>query len=74
MLDLSRLRELNLSEIDIRSITPEEWEAVQREAVRRAHAERAKLVRDLIKQLRCWWQDRKQRREPVVGAGKTSWS
>ena len=66
MTDLQTLSECNLSTIDMRTITPEEWEAVKREALRRAHAERAKAMRYLIKRLWSWWQGRKQRRDPVV--------
>jgi hypothetical protein len=61
-----KLSECDLSAIDIRTITPEEWEAVKREVLRRAHAERAKVMRDLIKRLRSWWQGRKHRRDAVV--------
>jgi hypothetical protein len=74
MLNETHLRKLDLSTIDVRTLTPEEWDAVKREAARRAHAERAKLMRGLVKELRSWWQDHKRRRDPVVRAGKKSWS
>jgi hypothetical protein len=57
---------------NLRTITPEEWEAVKREGARRAHAERAKAMRDLIKLLWSWFQGRKERRDPVVHAGKNT--
>jgi hypothetical protein len=65
-LDISKLGELDLSAIDMRTITPEEREAVMREAARRAHAERAKLVHDLINWLWSWCKGRKPRRDPAV--------
>jgi hypothetical protein len=51
---VSKLSELDLSAIDMRKITREDWEAVRREVIRRAHAERAKLMRDLIRGLGSW--------------------
>jgi len=69
----SDLSKLDLSTIDVRTITPAEWEAVKREAIRRAHAERAKAARDLVRQLRSWWQERSGT-TPVVQAGKNPWS
>jgi hypothetical protein len=56
MLDVSNLGKVDLSAIDTREITSDEWEAVKREAIRRAHAERARVVRDLAKRLWCGWQ------------------
>jgi hypothetical protein len=54
MLNLSKLSELDPSTIDMYRITPEEREAVVREAARRAHAARDNVMRDLIKRLRLW--------------------
>lgn len=62
MLDIHRLKESDLSTIDIRSLSPEEWHAVKREVVRRAHAERATMVRVAIARLRSWWGNRKRQR------------
>ena len=61
-----KLSELDPSAVDMRVITPKEREAVMREATRRANAERAKLVRDLINWLGSWWKCRKPRREAAV--------
>jgi hypothetical protein len=74
MLNATDLSKLDLSTIDIHTMTPEEWDAVKREAARRAHAERVKLMRGLVRGLGSWWQDHKRRRDPVVQAGKKSWS
>jgi hypothetical protein len=74
MLNATDLSKLDLSTIEVRTLTPEEWDAVKREAARRAHIERAKLMRGLVKGFRSWWQDHKRRRDSVVPAGKKSWS
>lgn len=66
MLNVSKLSELDLSAIDVRRMTTEERDAVTREVIRRARAERAKLMHDLIKWLRSWWNGRKPRRVPAV--------
>jgi hypothetical protein len=66
MLNVSKLGELDLSTIDLRSLTPEEAEAVRREAYRRARAERDTAMRELVGCLRSWWQSRKLRRDRVV--------
>jgi uncharacterized protein YjiS (DUF1127 family) len=70
--DIPKLCKLDLSAIDMRTITSEEWEAVKREVARRAHAERAKLMHDLIKWLRSWWKDREPRRDHVVQTSASS--
>jgi hypothetical protein len=51
MLNVSNLSKLDLSAIDIRTMTPDEREAVIREVMRRARAARAAVMRDLIKRL-----------------------
>ena len=43
MPNVSNLGKLDLSAIDVRTMTPEEWDAVKQEAARRAHAERAMM-------------------------------
>src|SRR5262245_56844358 len=60
------MSEQDLSATDLRTLSPEEWTEVKREAVRRAHAERSRLARALMHRLRCWWQTGRQRRDPVV--------
>jgi len=72
MLNVKHLGRIDLSTIDLRTMTPDEWDAVKREAARRAHAERAKLMRGVVKELRSWWQDHKRWRDPAVQAGKRS--
>jgi hypothetical protein len=67
MLNVSNLSKLDLSAIDIRTMTPAEREAVIREAMRRAHAERAAMTRDLIKRL--WFLLGK-----IARSGATAWS
>jgi hypothetical protein len=67
MLNVSNLSKLDLSAIDIRTMTPAEREAVIREAMRRARAERAAVMRDLIKRL--WLLLGK-----IAGSGATAWS
>jgi hypothetical protein len=49
MLNVKHLGRIDLSTIDLRTMTPDEWDAVKREAARRAHAERAKLMRGVVK-------------------------
>ncbi len=39
---------LDLQAIDIRTLSAEHWDAVMREAARRAHLERSRAFRDLI--------------------------
>jgi hypothetical protein len=62
--------ELDLLAVDTRTISLAQWEAIKREAVRRAHAERAKFVRDLARRLRFWWQARSGA-TPSSGAART---
>jgi hypothetical protein len=62
---LTPLRECDLSKIDLRTITLGQWEAVKREAHRRAHEERAKFVRDLANRLRSLWGRRNQPRDLI---------
>jgi hypothetical protein len=48
--------------IDLRTVTPKQWEAAKSEIARRARAERAETVRELIRRLRCWRRSHRQRR------------
>jgi hypothetical protein len=58
MPDIVKLRECDLSTIDMRTLGPEEWAVVKREVVRRAYAERTKVLRHLIGWLRSRWSAR----------------
>jgi hypothetical protein len=49
---------LDVLAVDIHTISPAQWETIKREIARRAHAERAKVMRDLARRLRFWWQRR----------------
>jgi hypothetical protein len=62
-MNISELSKLDLSTIDVRKIRPEEWDAVRREVTRRAHVERAEMMRRLIKRLWSRWGDRRPRRD-----------
>jgi hypothetical protein len=52
MLNVSNLGKLGLSTTDLRTMTSEERQALIREVIRRAQAERAGLVHDVIRRLR----------------------
>ena len=54
MLDDHNHRETDLSTIDVCALTPAEWEALKREVVRRAHAERGRAMRAFAKWLFRW--------------------
>jgi hypothetical protein len=69
MLNASTLSELDLSTINMRTITSEEREAVIPEVIRRAHAERAKLVQGLMKRL---WPCLSRRRFSDLKSGAPS--
>jgi hypothetical protein len=60
MLSKAKLRALDLSAIDRQSLSGEEWAAVQREAVRRAHIERANHLTNLLRWLLSRSLDRKR--------------
>jgi len=66
MLNVSKLSEFDLSTIDVCSLRPEERDAVIREVIRRASAERARVMRALIKWPWLWWHDRKRRHDSAV--------
>jgi len=61
MLNGSNLSDLDLSTIDLRAVTYEEREAVIHEAVRRAHAGRARMMSNLMSRLRPGSRDGKER-------------
>jgi hypothetical protein len=70
---MEKLRERDLSTIDLRTITLDDWEDLKREVARRAHAERTAATRELVRRLSCWWQARQQRRDQAVHTCE-SWS
>jgi hypothetical protein len=72
MFDVTRLNEVDLSTIDFRAITPEQWVAVKGEVVRRAHAARAEAMRSLLKGLASWWPNFRWRRDSIVQGYETS--
>ena len=57
MLNILELGATDLSAIDVRTLTPEEWQALKQEVNRRAHAERVQVMRGLVTWLRSRWQD-----------------
>jgi hypothetical protein len=64
--------ETDLSRIDLKTLTPEQWVALKREVNRRAHAERAEVLRELVALVRSWWplrvkQETRMRRDPARG-------
>ena len=62
------LCENDLSKIDIRALTPAEWEALKREVVRRAHAERARSIRAFVRWLRFRWTRMHLGSDPAEGS------
>ena len=66
MLNVSKLKETDLSAIDVRTLTGAEWEAVKREVERRARAERAHVVGAVFKWLGSWWLRRNQLGDPAI--------
>lgn len=63
MLDISKHGEIDLSTIDMRTIAHDEWEAVKRAVISRAHAERTEVMREFLALFRSWRQAPKQRVE-----------
>jgi hypothetical protein len=65
VLDDQNLREVDLSTIDTRALTAADWEAVKREVLRRARAERAAAMRQFFKRFLPLRSSRKvPRRDP----------
>lgn len=60
MLNISKSGEFDPCTIDMRTITPEDWEAVKRAIIRRAHAERIKAMREFLAQFRSRRQPNEQ--------------
>jgi hypothetical protein len=56
----------DLSSIDLRTVTPEQWEAIRSEIARGARAERAEALRALRWRLWRWWQSRRRLRQPAA--------
>ncbi|MDB5598951.1 MAG: hypothetical protein JWN71_995 [Xanthobacteraceae bacterium] len=68
MLNLPNWREVDLSTIDLRTITSLEWEAVKAEVNRRASVERKAMLRQSMRRLWIWLQPIRRRRAVVVRA------
>jgi hypothetical protein len=49
---VANLADIDLSTVNIRALTPAQWDLIKREVKRRASAERSKLVADFIARLR----------------------
>jgi hypothetical protein len=63
---VGNLADIDLSAVDIRALTPAQWELIKQEVKRRACAERSKLVADLIARLCARLATLRYRRDPVV--------
>jgi len=50
---------------DYRTLTPDQWALLKRQVARRAHAERAKVVRDIFAALVSWRRNLADRRSPT---------
>jgi hypothetical protein len=73
MLKPSRLEDVDLSAIDPRTLSPETWDLVKQEAIRRAHAERSAVIRQLLR--RAWSRLRPRRgREAPRPLPRESWT
>jgi len=46
--------EIDLSDLDYRTLTPEQWAVLKRQVVRRGRVERAKAVREMLDRLIFW--------------------
>ena len=62
---------IDLNSIDIRTLPPEHWEAVLRQATRRAHLERSMACRDLAGRARRGVLDRARRILSAGSRGRT---
>jgi len=51
---MSRRKPIELHEIDPRTLTPAQWDAVKRAAIKRAHAARAEAIRNAFGAIRAW--------------------
>ena len=63
---VGNLADIDLSAVDIRALTPSQWDLIKQEVKRRANAERSKLVADLIARLRARLAKLRYHRDPVV--------
>jgi hypothetical protein len=52
--------------IDIRGLTADEWDALRRRIVRRAHAERARVIGEMLSAFGSWLRQKARRALPVV--------
>lgn len=57
---------IDLNAIDIRTLPPEQWDAVLRQATRRAHLERSMACRDLAGRA---WRGTLDRARRILSAG-----
>lgn len=55
MPNAAKLSQKDLSTIDLRTVTPEDWEAIKHEVNRRAHAERARVIKAVVAWLCSLW-------------------
>jgi len=56
---MSRRKPIELHEIDPRTLTPAQWDAVKRIATERAHAERAETFRHAFRAIRAWFRGKR---------------
>ena len=58
--------DIDLSEVDIRALSPGQWELIKQEVERRACAHRTELMAGLINRMLTWFAELKYHRDPVV--------
>ena len=63
---VGHLADIDLSAVDIRALSPGQWELIKQEVKRRACEHRAELIADLITRMRAWFAELKYHRDPVV--------
>jgi hypothetical protein len=72
MLNETSLRERDLSATDLRTISPEQWHALKREVIRRAHAGRSEAIGALLRWLGSCWQIGNKRRDRAIRTAASS--
>jgi hypothetical protein len=60
----TNIQEVDLSAIDPGTLSPEAWEIVKQEAMRRARAERSAVIRRLLRRAWSWLRPRRDRAAP----------